>query len=42
MNRLLLCSAWVGVMGVMGLTGCASLSTSSDALINFQPETFSS
>jgi hypothetical protein len=42
MNRLLLCSALVGVMGAMGLTGCASLSTSSDALINFQPETFSS
>ena len=39
MNRLLLCSAW---LGAWCLTGCATLSPNPDALINFQPETFSS
>ena len=39
MNRLLLCSA---VVGMLGMAGCATLQPSPDALINFQPETFSS
>ena len=39
MNRLLLCPA---LLGALWLAGCATLQPSPDALINFQPETFSS
>lgn len=39
MNRLLLCPT---VLGVLLLAGCSTLQPSPDALINFQPETFSS
>ena len=39
MNRLLLCPA---LLGALWLAGCATLQPSPEALINFQPETFSS